>query len=114
MSSASHALAKSMSSRSALLASLQSKLFASPQALVVPSSQRHHHLLYHIPDIDPLKLSQQDKSLKSLELIDPVLKDKKERQDRYAARGKSIRVCVINGPQEPPAKAEGAKKKKKK
>jgi hypothetical protein len=42
-----------------LLSKLQSKLFAAPQALAVPPSQKHHHLLYHTPDIDPLKLSMQ-------------------------------------------------------
>ena len=111
LSSTAKSVMKPSTGSRSLLEKIQSQLFISPQALTIPPSQKHRHLLYHTPDICPLKLSEQDPSLAKLQLVDVDLQSKKERQDRYAARGKNIRVCVIDGPQSPPDKVDKKKKK---
>lgn len=67
-------------------------------------------LQYYPPDIDLLKLSSQDPLLKALGLKDVRMHQRLVRQQAMEARGKNIRVGVIDGPRRPQEKKPKKKK----
>ena len=92
------------------LETLRKSLFTPSPSI---TSSRFKHLFYYPPDISPLKLSQQDMDLAGLNLVDPWIEERKIKQDILVARGKPLRVCVVNGPIKRDEKSEGKKKRRK-
>ncbi|KAI8926610.1 hypothetical protein BC831DRAFT_455940 [Entophlyctis helioformis] len=75
---------------------------------------RQKLLNHYPPNIDHLALSLQDKRLASLGLKDVWVEAQKVREQGLEARGKFVRVSVVDGPrkrEELPTKAKGKKKR---
>ncbi|TPX35645.1 hypothetical protein SmJEL517_g01982 [Synchytrium microbalum] len=85
-------------------------LITTPKARVLAQpSQRVKFLTHYPPNVSNLRLANQDPDLKLLDLVDVRYQELKERELRFNARGKLVRVSVMNGPQK---RVEGGKKKK--
>eukprot|EP00842_Homolaphlyctis_polyrhiza_P003971 jgi/Hompol1/4575/HPOL_003720-RA len=79
---------------------------------ILAAAPLREKLLHHYPpNIDCLALSKQDTRLRGLGLVDVWVEQQKLREERLKARGKLVRVSVVDGPQKRP---EGETKKGKK
>lgn len=87
------------------IAKLQSKIFV-PQR----QSTSWKYLNYHPPDVNLLKIAQQDHALKHMNLVDERFITLLHKEKRMKANGKKIRVSILTGIQK---KIEEKKKGKK-
>lgn len=102
----------------ALKTLMQTHFPRTPKIRLSKPSLHHRLLTYHLPAIDLLSVSRQDRELSLLNAMqfpisDVAKEDRFEREERMRRRGKHVRVGVLTGLARKPESADKKKKKRK-
>ncbi|TPX39552.1 hypothetical protein SeMB42_g02138 [Synchytrium endobioticum] len=69
-------------------------------------------MTHYPPNINNKRLAAQDPDLVTLGLIDVRREELLQRELRFEARGKTVKVSILRGPQKKPEGGKGGKKRR--